>query len=567
MHSISRRSAHRVRLAVLLAGVTLLAAAPFALAQPSPTWFCDVDFLDANWTSTKILDTTGGSSATFVAGQVTTGGNPGAFRHVEHTFGAGAIRVAHVRAGAIYDPSVSGPIQRVDYSYDLQHITALGAVRYTLVLVQGGAYYANVATFDDVFGATWLSFARQGLVAGDFSLVAGVGPANPDFSATGGPIQFGYASSNSAGGGMTTKDSGIDNWCIAIHNAPCLDVQVEASGSPCRCGIVGLPIVHTCRPNPGAAVTDDCVTLTISVDNNSGAALARNLRICTDLSVINPKKGFTEHTRFFRACVGNNPVRNPLSFPPGRTVMQLAMSSSAIKSQLAALIATTGSINLPFKVLVDDPAVDSNLCALDGTSCVDEATAIAGLRRAPGQDDDGTAESLRGSVNATSLMNDSLEVYIAPEQLPHVPFTVTDLEVHGGDVGGGMGGLDALELRRARLVGGRPHCPDMGPFGLVLKVGNVDGVLSVPMTATADYRMPPDPGMPTLLDPAQFPAGLFVRGVFMPGETASAFTGIGADETAVTLLGHSAATSGANPTVCAFDASANYMLRLIMRCP
>src|SRR6185436_11137514 len=59
---------------------------------------CDQYFSDANWTSTKIGDTTCGQSATFVAGRQAAGGNPGSYRQVSHTYSEGGLRVAHLKS-------------------------------------------------------------------------------------------------------------------------------------------------------------------------------------------------------------------------------------------------------------------------------------------------------------------------------------------------------------------------------------------------------------------------------------------------------------------------------------
>jgi hypothetical protein len=76
---------------------------------------------------------------------------------------------------------------------------------------QGGSYYR--ASFDLTFDATWTSFAHAGLVATNFTLVSGAGPAAPDFSASGGAISAGFftANTNSGGAASIVRTSGIDN--------------------------------------------------------------------------------------------------------------------------------------------------------------------------------------------------------------------------------------------------------------------------------------------------------------------------------------------------------------------
>lgn len=192
-------------------------------AHAATVTFADDTFSDAAWSATKILDTTSGGAASFSAGQAGSAGNPGSFRETVHTYSLGSIVVAHAHAPATYDPSVSGGIVSVDFGYDLIHLNPPPgqAVAYSIVLVQNGNYY-RAASYDTIFGASWQSFARTGLVAGDFVLIAGTGPATPDFSAGGGTIQAGFVSANTNTGGAASisRTSGIDNWRVSFHSVP-----------------------------------------------------------------------------------------------------------------------------------------------------------------------------------------------------------------------------------------------------------------------------------------------------------------------------------------------------------
>src|SRR4029079_9306362 len=112
-------------------------------AAARATIFTDGTFVDADWTASKIVDTTAGQAATFAAGQVATGGNSGAYRRVAHTYDAGSIMVAHLRAGAVHDPSVDGAITSINFSYDLFHFNPppSQAVAFGLLVLQNGTYY------------------------------------------------------------------------------------------------------------------------------------------------------------------------------------------------------------------------------------------------------------------------------------------------------------------------------------------------------------------------------------------------------------------------------------------
>ena len=60
------------------------------------------------------------------------------------------------------------------------------------------------------------------VVASQFNNFTGIGPPEPDFSSSGGPMQLGYFASNgvSGGGAQSTTDSGIDNWSVTLVSAP-----------------------------------------------------------------------------------------------------------------------------------------------------------------------------------------------------------------------------------------------------------------------------------------------------------------------------------------------------------
>jgi hypothetical protein len=207
------------RSTVLLGAAAIAAAAAPAGAQIGVA-FRDGTFADADWAATVISDTSAGHVGTFLAQQVGAGGNPGAYRYVRHNYCQGAFIVGHLRAGAVYDPAVQGAATTISGSYDLTHINPPPGqgVGYGLLLRQGDTYYA-VAAGDTVTGTGWAAFVAAPTPASGFQRVTGLGPEQPNFSATGAPMQLGYYSGNTSTSGCLQRESGIDNWAVVVGRA------------------------------------------------------------------------------------------------------------------------------------------------------------------------------------------------------------------------------------------------------------------------------------------------------------------------------------------------------------
>ena len=147
--------------------------------------FTDSTFGDADWTG-SIVDQTG-LPASFVANQISSGGNPGPYRALSHVYGGpGSIITAHLQNAAVYNPSTQGAFTQLDASFDLLLLDGgvSGVVGYGVTVFQNGSYYihafSEIAEFE-----SWTSHTNTGLTSSNFVLIQGGGPAQPNFSSSG----------------------------------------------------------------------------------------------------------------------------------------------------------------------------------------------------------------------------------------------------------------------------------------------------------------------------------------------------------------------------------------------
>jgi len=203
--------------AVVLA--VLAASVPPAMAQT--TTFSDAAFLNADWTLTTEVLNLGG---TVTGTQVATGGTSGSYRRIVNTLNSAAgfgfsntVYGFHARAGALFSPIASGAITGIDYAESSIRLAA-GVQACGVALVQGGVIYYGPAFVTPSTLNVWVPTAQTGLTAAMFDALA-PGVQNPNFTAAGAPIQFGFyrANSTSVGGGGSTLTGGIDDWVVNVH--------------------------------------------------------------------------------------------------------------------------------------------------------------------------------------------------------------------------------------------------------------------------------------------------------------------------------------------------------------
>ena len=190
------------------------------LAYAHSITLTDAVLANTNWTAAKISDTTPSGTASFTASQVATGGFPGTFRETNHFYGGpGGLGVGHVQHhGFVLSLADHGELLSLSFTFKARAFE-LGdslAISYAPLLFQNGNYYVFPTGGNVVLNA-WTTFSYNGLVPSDFTLVAGLGPANPDFSANGADITLGYFTGNDTGfSSSTSTRSGIDNFSVSI---------------------------------------------------------------------------------------------------------------------------------------------------------------------------------------------------------------------------------------------------------------------------------------------------------------------------------------------------------------
>lgn len=216
-----RKRRNNIKTLILITCLTLTLAMQAAPALA--VTISDDIFNNADWTAQKFGD------GNFTASQIASGGNPNEFRQTNHSdLNTGqSIAVFQILSTGVYDPSVSGAIASIDFSFDLKFIggsTGTSQVGYRLALEQAGSFYFSDALSialgpgDGAPGATWDSFAFSGLTELNFALLSGPGSLN--FSASGDPIMFGYLTNNTAMANLVQTSSGIDNFSVTITPVP-----------------------------------------------------------------------------------------------------------------------------------------------------------------------------------------------------------------------------------------------------------------------------------------------------------------------------------------------------------
>jgi hypothetical protein len=161
--------------------------------------------------------------------QSLSGGNPGAYQAGQHTTNGSfaAIYDGHWYLPGTYNPGTQGAITSIDVQYDYIDFSPGGTQNGVYVLQGGRNFFRYV---DSSEHTAWTALSLAGLTGTDLqwqeATASGVNNAQPDFSAAGAPIQFGYYTFNWSlpQGFLIQRSWGVDNFRIIVHN-----------GRPCPC--------------------------------------------------------------------------------------------------------------------------------------------------------------------------------------------------------------------------------------------------------------------------------------------------------------------------------------------
>lgn len=243
------RDALVLSLLLLVADASLFSNAPIHVARAStrakestknpnqtlpPVLISDQTFQLGDWDVSAVVV---GDASYTVTQQLTGGFGSPPFRFMAHRLppvsgsGGNTIFVTHIYRGASYDPRVQGAISAIDYTeagiiLSFPFPEAFSTTQ--PVVVQGGQVYRSpkfIRFIASNSSHAWETKSLIGLTAADFIRVGGSENDHPDFSSSGGPVQFGFTRNNSRTSTLPpvpanqdmVVDQGVDNWQLIVY--------------------------------------------------------------------------------------------------------------------------------------------------------------------------------------------------------------------------------------------------------------------------------------------------------------------------------------------------------------
>jgi len=217
-----------------------------AMAVGSALCAADVTFSQSDWT-TLVGDTQValGPSANNAWTVEPTGGDTGSWVQFSENLSSATpldVSTGLLTNAWVYNPATQGQIFSINYSADVFGVSGISPVAVQPFLFQSGNYYFSISGTTAAAGS-WQFSSATGQTAADFFEInptSGVSEAaNPNFSAGGAPITFGYVMALSV---VTGASEGYDNINIRVVNS----VPEPASFMPLGAGI-GLIVLRRRR--------------------------------------------------------------------------------------------------------------------------------------------------------------------------------------------------------------------------------------------------------------------------------------------------------------------------------
>jgi lysophospholipase L1-like esterase len=210
-------------------GVTRLAFTLALSFLASVTVIHALDIVDGDfggaWQYVAVQTGTGGTFSVSIA----SGGNPGNYlltsTHINGN--CGAIFGFGFRTDVVWDPSSQGAITRLNYSEDARLVVGFGGGQAIGPAIrQNGNYYRLPGNATGT-NMNWFTLSLSNLSSSQFIKVNPGGACNndsdpsshPDFTASGGPIEFGFVRANSQIDGQGAYDiqAALDNFHVTVN--------------------------------------------------------------------------------------------------------------------------------------------------------------------------------------------------------------------------------------------------------------------------------------------------------------------------------------------------------------
>jgi hypothetical protein len=143
-----------------------------------------------------------------------------------------AVSLLHINRASLFDPSVQGKVESIDFYLDLMNVSgSLDIdVHYAVVIQQAGAFFQTPPA--RLTGLKkWKAFISEPLLANDFVRIGKPTPASPhakpQFAQNAPPMQFGYVVHAVSRGHSLESVSSIGEWKVSVTHREDLSMSLS----------------------------------------------------------------------------------------------------------------------------------------------------------------------------------------------------------------------------------------------------------------------------------------------------------------------------------------------------